>query len=132
MTGRRYPWRIVAVAAIGVIGNFWLAYYLLFGLAADGVDVRDASGRAIVTEVWADSPAARSGMNAGDRLMEVNGQRIGNVVDWLSERMNFEANKPVAIRVERAGQPIDLKMVVSGRVWDDYTESQKSSQIIFY
>jgi tRNA A-37 threonylcarbamoyl transferase component Bud32 len=131
MTGRRYPWRIVAVAAIGVIGNFWLAYYLLFGLAADGVDVRDTSGRAIVTEVWADSPAARSGMDAGDRLVEVNGQRIGNVVDWLSERMNFEVNKPVAIRVERAGQPIDLKMVVRGRVWDDYTESQKSSQIIF-
>src|SRR5260370_34742476 len=112
MTGRRYAGGIVAVAAIGVIGNFWLAYYLLFGLAADGVDVRETSGRAIVTEVWADSPAARSGMNAGDRLMEVNGQRIGNVVDWLFERMEFEANKTVAIRGGRAGQPIDLKIGV--------------------
>ena len=131
MTGRRYPWRVVAFATIAVFGNFYLAYYLLFGLASDGVDVRDASGRAIVTEVWADSPAARSGMKAGDLLVEVNGQRIGNVVDWLSERMNFEADKPIAVRVERAGQPIDLKMVVHGRVWDDYTGSSKSSQIIF-
>jgi len=131
MTGRRYPWRVVAFATIAVFGNFYLAYYLLFGLASDGVDVRDASGRAIVTEVWADSPAARSGMKAGDLLVEVNGQRIRNVVDWLSERMNFEADKPIAIRVERAGQPIDLEVVVHGRVWDDYTGSSKSSQIIF-
>jgi hypothetical protein len=45
MTGRRYPWRVVAFATIVVFGNFYLAYYLLFGLASDGVDVRDASGR---------------------------------------------------------------------------------------
>jgi hypothetical protein len=131
MTGRRYPWRVVVFATIAVFGNFYLAYYLLFGLASDGVDVRDGSGQALVTQVWPDSPAARSGMKTGDLLVEVNGQRIGNVVDWLSERMNFEADKPIAIRVERAGQPIDLQMVVHGRVWDDYTGSSKSSQIIF-
>jgi tRNA A-37 threonylcarbamoyl transferase component Bud32 len=131
MTGRRYPWRVLAFAAIAVVGNFYLAYYLLFGLASDGVDVRDASGRAVVTEVWADSPAERAGMKTSDLLVEVKGQRIGNVVDWLSERMNFERDKPIAIRVERAGQPIDLKMVVHGRTWDDFGASQKSSQIIF-
>jgi hypothetical protein len=121
----------VALAAVAVVGNLWLAYYLIVGLGADGVDVRDATGRALVTEVWVDSPAERSGMKAGDLLVEVNGQRIGNVVDWLSQRMNFERDKPIAIRVERAGQPIDLKMVIHGRAWDDFSGSQKSSQIIF-
>ncbi len=131
MTGRRYSWWVVGLAAVAVVGNFWLAYYLIVGLASDGVDVRDATGRALVTEVWADSPAERSGMKTGDLLVEVNGQRIGNVVDWLSQRMNFERDQPIAIRVERAGQPIDLKMVIHGRTWDDLSGSQKSSQIIF-
>jgi len=131
MTGKRYSWWVVAFAAIAVIGNFWLAYYLIVGLGADGVDVRDATGRAVVTEVWPDSPAEQAGMKAGDLLVEVDGQQIGNVVDWLSQRMNFQRGKPIAIQVQRVGQPIHLKMVIHGTTWDDFTASQKSSQIIF-
>jgi tRNA A-37 threonylcarbamoyl transferase component Bud32 len=131
MSSRRYPWQIVAVAAISIIGNFYLGYYLLFGLAEDGVAVSAASGRAVVTTVWADTPAERAGMVEGDVLVDVNGQRIGNVVDWLAQRMNFEADHPIAIRVERAGRPIDLKMVVHGRLWDQLNTATKTSQIIF-
>jgi len=131
MSSRRYPWQIVAVAAISIIGNFYLGYYLLFGLAEDGVAVSAASGRTVVSTVGADTPAERAGIVKGDVLVDVNGQRIGNVVDWLAQRMNFEADKPIAIRVERAGRPIDLKMVVHGRLWDELNTATKTSQIIF-
>ena len=130
MSTARYSWQILAIAAISVVGNFYLGYYLLFGLAGDGVDVTDKSGRVIVTSLWA-PPAERAGLVVGDVLSEVNGQHIGTEVDWLAQRMNFEANKAIPIRVQRAGQPVDLKMTVRGRIWDDFDRAAKTSQIIF-
>jgi tRNA A-37 threonylcarbamoyl transferase component Bud32 len=130
MPTARYSWSILAIAAISIVGNFYLGYYLLFGLAGDGVDVADKSGQVTVTSIWA-PPAERAGLVVGDVVSEVNGQRIGTEVDWLAQRMNFEADKPVAIRVERAGQPLDLKMTVHGRTWDDLDHAAKASQIIF-
>jgi len=130
MSNARYPWRILAIAAISIVGNFYLGYYLLFGLAGDGVDVADKTGRVVVTFIWA-APAERAGLAVGDVLSEVNGQRIRTEVDWLAQRMNFEPDKPIAIRVERGGRPVDLKMTVHGRIWDELDRSAKTSQIIF-
>jgi hypothetical protein len=120
----------MAIAAISIVGNFYLGYYLLFGLAGDGVDVADKTGQVIVTAIWA-LPTERAGLLVGDVLSEVNGQRIGTEVDWLAQRMNFEPDKAIAIRVERAGLPVDLKMIVHGRIWDQLDRSAKTSQIIF-
>ncbi len=97
MSNARYPWQILAIAAISVVGNLYLRYYLLFGLAGDGVDVADKGGRVMVTSIWA-PPAERAGLVVGDVLAEVNGQHIGTEVDWLAQRMNFEPDKPIAIR----------------------------------
>jgi tRNA A-37 threonylcarbamoyl transferase component Bud32 len=130
MSNARYPWRILAIAAISVVGNFYLGYYILFGLAGDGVDVAGRAGRAMVTSIWA-PPAERAGLLVGDVLSEVDRQHIGTEVDWLAQRMNFEPDKPIAIRVMRAGQPVDLKMVVHGRGWDQLDRAAKTSQIIF-
>ncbi len=130
MLTARYPWRILAIAAISIVGNFYLGYYLLFGLAGDGVDVADKAGRVMVTSIWA-PPAERAGLAVGDVLSEVNGQHIGTEVDWLAQRMNFEPDKPIAIRVERTGQRVDLKMIVHGRTWDQLERAAKASQLIF-
>jgi S1-C subfamily serine protease len=85
----------MAIAAISILGNFYLGYYLLFGLAGDGVDVADKTGRVTVTSIWAPS-AEHAGLLVGDVLSEVNGQRIGTEVDWLAQRMNFEPDKDLA------------------------------------
>src|ERR1700730_17630239 len=130
MSNARYPWQILAIAAISIVGNFYLGYYLLFGLAGAGVDVSDKTGRVEVTSLWA-PPAERAGLAVGDVLKEVNGQHIGTEVDWLAQHMNFEPDKPIAIRVERAGQPVDLQMFIHGRVWDQLDRATKTSQIIF-
>src|ERR1700675_2004496 len=130
MSNVRYPWRILAIAAFSIVGNFYLGYYLLFGLAGDGVDVADKTGRVIVTSIWAPS-AERAGLLVGDVLSEVNGQHIGTEVDWLAQRMNFEPDKPIASRVDRASKPLVLKMVVHGKIWDELDRAAKTSQIIF-
>ena len=51
MASMRYSWRIVAFAAISLVGNFYLGYYVLFGLAWDGVTVDGKAGRIVVTEI---------------------------------------------------------------------------------
>jgi eukaryotic-like serine/threonine-protein kinase len=130
MSTKRYPWQILAIAAISIVGNFYLGYYLLFGLAADGVDIADKAGRIMVTSISGPS-AERSGLVVGDVLSEVNGQHIGTEVDWLAQRMNFEPDEAIPIRVERAGLPVDLKMMVHGRIWDELDRAARTSQIIF-
>ena len=131
MISAQYPWRIVAFAAISLIGNVYLGYYLMFGLATDGVDLEERSGRVVVTQVDEQAAGGRSGLQAGDRILSANRQPIGTVVDWLAERMNFVADQPTPIRVERGEKTIDLTMAIHGTIWDERNNSLRASTIIF-
>lgn len=131
MISTQYPWRIVAVAAISLIGNIYLGFYSLFGLAPEGLDLQDQSGRVVVSAVDQQSAGERAGLEAGDEILTINAQRIGTVVDWLAQRMNFVAEQPVAIRVKRGVYVIDLTMVNHGTVWEESSRSRRASEIIF-
>ena len=131
MAPKHYPWHLVVFAAISVIGNVYLGYYLLFGLASDGLDVADQSGRVVVTEVEAHAAAEHAGFQAGDQLLTVNGQRIVTVVDWLAQRMNFVPDQPTLIQVERHKKAVDLKLIIHGTLWDESSNSFRASTIIF-
>jgi len=41
----------MALAAISLIGNVYLGYYMLFGLASDGLGLGQQSGGVVVTDV---------------------------------------------------------------------------------
>jgi tRNA A-37 threonylcarbamoyl transferase component Bud32 len=127
----RYPWRIVALAAISLIGNVYLGYYLLFGLASDGVDIGEQSGRVVVTDVDERTAGARAGFQPGDQILSINGQPIRTVVDWLAQRMNFQAGQPAAIHVQRGLKTLDLALVIDGRLWDERNDTLRASNIIF-
>jgi len=127
----RYPWRVVVFAAISIIGNVYLGYYLLFGLASDGLGLDDQSGRVVVTDVEEQTASERAGFRAGDRLLTVNGQRIVTVVDWFAQRMNFVPDEPAAIQLERHEKTVDLTLVIHGSVWDQSSNSLRASTIIF-
>lgn len=131
MVSARYPWRIVAIAAISLIGNVYLGYYMLFGLASDGVSLDEQSGRVVVTDVGDQTAGARAGLRAGDQILSVNRQQIATVVDWMAQRMNFEAGWPTAIRVQRGAMTLDLRMVIHGRIWDEWTNTLRASNVIF-
>ena len=131
MTSSRYPWRIVAIAAISLIGNAFLGYYMLFGLASEGVSLDEQSGWVVVTDVGEQTAGARAGIQPGDKILDVNGQQIATVVDWLAQRMNFEAGRPVTIRLQRGEKTLDLTMVIHGRIWGQWTNSLRTSNVIF-
>jgi eukaryotic-like serine/threonine-protein kinase len=131
MSSTPYPWRIVAAAVISIIGYFYLAYLALFGLSPGGMDVESKSGHAVVSYVDPEGPAGGAGLAPGDRILTVNGQSIGNIVDWLAHRMNFAAGRPIHISVERDGHRLDLTMILHGSIWKDYGPRLRASQIIF-
>jgi S1-C subfamily serine protease len=116
MPSTSYPWRIVVVATISLFGYFYLAYLNLFGLSPDGAELTDVSGHSAVLYVAEGSPAARAGLAVGDNVLRVSGDPIGNVVDWLAHRMNFVADRPISVTVERAGRRLDLTMTVPGKL----------------
>ncbi len=131
MSSTSYPWRIVVAAVIGLVGYFYLAYLSLFGPAPGGVEVEDKSGHAIVSYLESDAPAARAGLAVGDSILLVDGQPVGTVVDWLAHRMNFSADRPIHIGVDRAGRRLDLTMTLRGSVWRDYSPRTRVSEITF-
>jgi len=121
----------MALAAISLIGNVYLGYYMLFGLASDGLGLDQQSGGVVVTDVGEQTAAARAGFQTGDQILSVNGQQIGTVVDWFAQRMNFEADWPTRIRVRRGADTLDLRMVIHGRIWDEWNNTVRASNIIF-
>jgi len=127
----QYPWRVVVIATISLIGNVFLGYYMLFGLASEGVSLKEQSGRVVVTDVTEETAGARAGIQSGDQVISVNGQQIATIVDWMAHRMNFEASRPTAIRVLRGTETLDLTMVVRGRIWDQWTDTRRASNVIF-
>src|SRR6266436_3834253 len=121
----------MALAAISLIGNVYLGYYMLFGLASDGLGLDQQSGGVVVTDVGEQTAAARAGFQTGDQILSVNGQQIGTVVDWFAQRMNFEADWPTRIRVRRGADTIDVRMVIQGRIWGEWNNTVRASNIIF-
>src|SRR5262249_30054916 len=104
MLRRRAPW--MAVAA----GGPFLGYFLLLvycdvrrpetpGLVIDAVP-----GAVVVRSVALDSPAARAGLQPGDRIVEWNGRSIADV-DWMFIDANLELDRPMPLAVERGSAP---------------------------
>ena len=131
MKSTPYPWRIPICAAISVIGYFYLAYLSLFGLSPGGIDVENKSGYTIISGIDPQTPASAAGLAVGDRILAVNGQPIGNIVDWLAHRMNFSADEPIYIVVERQGTRIAATMTLHRNIWEELSPAERSTELIF-
>jgi membrane-associated protease RseP (regulator of RpoE activity) len=66
-------------------------------------DVKDGKG-ALVTEVVADSPAAKAGLKAGDVIVAVGDEAVASAGDVHEAMSATEADQEVAIEVKRKGK----------------------------
>jgi len=62
-----------------------------------------------VKEVVEDSPAAKAGLQAGDRIVKFDGQSVPNVARLAGLIASYPENIEVPFDVERAGQTVSLK-----------------------
>jgi membrane-associated protease RseP (regulator of RpoE activity) len=103
----------LAVVVAGVSVNILLAYFLLFGaIAGQGLPKQTT----IIDEVVADSPAKAAGLEKGDEIVAVDGQRVD---DWqdLPRTIENRAGVPTRFTVDRNGTLVEL----------DITPEQRSS-----
>ncbi|HEX9762562.1 MAG TPA: M50 family metallopeptidase [Acidimicrobiia bacterium] len=109
--GRTYRekkfWEKSVVVLAGVGANFLLAFLMFYGLVlANGVpgDVTPVVG--VVVE---GAPAADAGLEPGDRIVAIDGNRID---DWESvpETLGEIGPGPATVTVERDGQTLDFAL----------------------
>ncbi|MDD2421093.1 MAG: RIP metalloprotease RseP [Heliobacteriaceae bacterium] len=96
-----------AVIFAGSFMNFFLAF-LLFIYIFTIIGIPKFSN--VIGEVMPDKPAAIAGIQAGDRILAVNGQETS---DWLAliAEIRPNSNQELQLRLERDGQIVQVPVV---------------------
>lgn len=102
---RARTWKRVAVIFAGPGTNLVFAVALLAIVFSFGVRVATLS----VNEVQPGSPADLAGLRAGDRIVGVDGQRIGEFNE-VYDAVQQSEGKPVTIVVDRSGRTQTIKV----------------------
>jgi regulator of sigma E protease len=103
----RPPWQRMLVVAAGPVFNFVLAavlYFFIFFFAGQQALLP------IVGEVQSETPAARAGLQAGDRVVAVNDQPVQYWSDLAGKIQSFQGGG-LQLRVERGSQLLQIKVV---------------------
>ena len=103
---RAPAWKKIAVIFAGPATNFVFAVALLAAVFAIGVPV-DVSRE--VDAVVDGSPAAESGVRAGDEIVAVNGRAVRG--DTISREIRGSGGEPITLTVVRDGRRLDLEPV---------------------
>ncbi|SFE38387.1 RIP metalloprotease RseP [Alteribacillus iranensis] len=101
------PWQKAMAIFAGPFMNFLLAFIILVGFGlVNGVPQNDA----LVGELTEDSPAREAGLQTGDRVLAVDGERVNNWEEMtlaIQEHPNEEINMEIARGEENFNVPIE-------------------------
>jgi hypothetical protein len=70
----------------------------------------DEAAGVTVKEVLADSPAAKGGLKAGDRLLTLDGRWTDTLADLYTAAGSVKAGQEVAVKISRDGKEMTLKI----------------------
>ena len=97
-------WRRVLIVLAGPFANFLLGIIIFAGIVlATGIVHQEAK----ITCVEPDTPAARAGLQAGDRIISVAGKPVKGFEDF-SMAVKLNARSPIDIAVERGGKQFNV------------------------
>lgn len=103
---QRPPWQRMLVVAAGPVFNFLLAILIYFAIFW-------AQGQQAVLpqigEVSPDSPAYEAGIQAGDKVISINGEHI-DYWSQLAERISKSREKPLELEIQRKNKIINIKV----------------------
>jgi len=108
-------WQRFLIVAAGPLTNFLFA---ILGFMAIFAVIGYPTATATVAQVTPQSPAARAGIAPGDRIVEVNGNRIDTFVDLLSYVRLHPAEHMVVV-LEREGVQRSVSLTSDARVMRD-------------
>jgi len=74
-----------------------------------------------VAAVTPGGPVDKAGVRVGDVLEAAYEQPLTAMPDWFVARAHFERDRPIALKIRRNGQPLNLHLVITDpafRAWD--------------
>ncbi len=75
----------------------------------------DASDGLLLDAVREDSPAAKAGLRAGDRIVKLGGREIHNVYDYTYALGELKAGQEYEVEIIRGGERLNLKITPAPR-----------------
>jgi len=103
---------IILTAAAVVCASINFQQQRRFRLPDDGVTWMEQAGRVVALHVVKDSPAARMGLRAGDRVLRISGNTIERASDVSRILVGIGAWNPAKYSLERGGLPFQAAVVV--------------------
>ena len=75
----------------------------------------DSNDGLLIDGVRDDSPAAKAGLKAGDKIVKISNREVKNVYDYTSALGEMKAGQEYVIEVMRGGEKLTLKIVPAAR-----------------
>ncbi len=102
-------WQRLIITAAGPLMNVVLAVAVLTGLYMVSYERIVDEGGAIIGHVMADSPAAKAGLQPGDKIVRLDGKNNPDWEDIVSKELPG-AERPMTLTIERAGQRLPVSV----------------------
>lgn len=90
---------------------------------------RDGDG-VMVANVSASSPAERSGLKPGDRVVRVGSRGVNDRLDLALAMLGAQAGEPVEFRVNRSGQMLDVAIDTEAALRDAVSLDERAWNVI--
>jgi len=121
----RAPWWMYLIAA-SLLGHSALSVYLYFrGPEPPFSQINFEREALVVEEVLPSSAGDRAGLQAGDRVLSIDGRSVGGLGAWDWTRLNFEVGKSYRLQGERDGKQFERVMTLQRRSWSQQSEYRR-------
>jgi eukaryotic-like serine/threonine-protein kinase len=128
VTRRRAPWWLYAVGVPFVIYAGVTVYACIFGPEQAGWVARFSQRSAVIEAVKANSPAARAGLEPGDRILSWDGLPVGR--GQLAARLwHVEIGRAYTLEVQRGEVHREVPLSFNRRTWRYWGERQGQSEL---
>ncbi len=104
-------WIADQLIAKGKVTRGWLGI-VIQDITPDMVESLGVREGVIIAQIMPGSPADRGGLKVGDIVVEVDGQRVGEVRELQFKIMRTEPGKEINLKVVREGKETNLKIKV--------------------
>jgi regulator of sigma E protease len=114
---RQATWKRIAVIAAGPAANVLVAFVIFTAVYLTGAPTSQPSNE--VAAVEAHTPAAAAGLQAGDRVVAVDGH-AATTFDSISRRIRASHGRAITVTVDRGGRTLTLgprKTIELGGHW---------------
>lgn len=115
---KKSVWQRMAVISAGPAMNLVLAVFLFASIFAF---IGLPRPEPIIGEVIPGHPAAAAGLQPGDRILAINGEKVGSWAEMVA-LIQKHPGQPLTLEVQRGQERLKIKLVAESRRTDDGRE----------